>query len=147
MFKIRGHKTGRQLHLKEATRRLLCTIRSESGVACRIFSDHISNISDRNTRKSAKALDVVIRKDAGGSIINRTDEEAIELVKKFIRGEYEKQKLDRTKPLAIIMSIYAAVVEFGIDVHQGIQKLVGGSYPNHAFPLPESGKVMLDLVD
>ena len=135
------------MHLKEATRSLLCTIRSESGVACRIFSDNLSNISERNTSKSAKALDGVIRKDAGGSIIDRTDEEAIVLVKKFIRGEYEKQKLDRTKPLAISLSIDATVVAFVIEMHQGIHKLVGGSYPNHAFPLPESGEVMLDLVD
>ena len=123
MFKIGVHKTGRKLHLKEATRILLCTIRSESSVACRRFSDNLSNISERNMRKIAKSLDGVIRTDAGGSIIDRTDEEAIVLVKKFIRGEYEKQKLDRTKPLAISLSIDATVVAFGIEVHQGIQKL------------------------
>ena len=89
----------------------------------------------------------MIRKDAGGSIIDRTDEEAIVLVRKFIRGEYEKQKLDRTKPLAISLSIDATVVAFGIKVYQGIQKLFGGSYPNHALPLPESGEKMLDLID
>ena len=71
-------------------------------------------------RKSAKSLDVVIRKDAGGSITDRTDKEAIVLVKKFIRGEHEKQKLYRTKPLAIILSIDATVAAFGIKVHQGI---------------------------
>ena len=54
MFKMRCHKIGRKLHLKEATRSLLCTIRSESGVACRIFSDNLINISERNMRKSIK---------------------------------------------------------------------------------------------
>ena len=39
------------------------------------------------------------------------------------------------------------MVTFGIKVHQGIQKLVGGSYPNHALPLPESGEEILDLND
>ena len=146
-FKIRGHKTGRQLHLKEATRSLLCTLRSESGVACRIFSDNLSNISERNMRKSAKYLDGVIRKDAGGSIIDRTYEEATMLVKKFIRVENEKQKLDRTKPLEISMSIDATVVAFCIEVHQGIHKLVGGSYPKHALPLPESGEDTMDMID
>ena len=68
------------------------------------------------------------------------------LVKKLIRGEYEKQKIYRTKPLAISLSIDATVVAFGIEVHQGIQKLVGGSYPNHSLPLIESGEEMLDLI-
>ena len=110
VFKMRGRKTGRKLHLKEATKSLLCTIRSESGVTCRRFSDNLSNISERNMRKSAKALDGVIRKDAGGSIIDRTDEEAIVLVSKFIRGEYKNQKLDRTKHIEISLSIDATVV-------------------------------------
>ena len=88
---MRGHKTGRKLHLKEVTRSLLCTIRYESGVACRRFSDNLSNISERNMRKSAKYLDGVIRKDAGGSIIGRTDKESILLAKNFRRGEYEKK--------------------------------------------------------
>ena len=141
---MRGHKTGRKLHLKEATRSLLCTIRSDSGVTCRRFSDNLSNITERKMRKSAKAIDGVIRKDAGESIIDRTDEEAIVLVKKFIRVEYEIQKLDRTKTLVISLFIDATVVAFGIEVHQGIQKLIRGSYPNHALPFPESGEEMLD---
>ena len=91
VFKMRGHKTGRKLHLKEVTRSLLCTISTESGVACRRFSDNLSNISERNMRKSAKYLDGVIRKDAGGSIIGRTDKESILLAKNFRRGEYEKK--------------------------------------------------------
>ena len=71
-------------------------------------------------RKSAKSLDGVIIKDASGSIIDKTYEGAIVLVKKLIRGEYEKQKIYRTKPLAISLSIDAIVVAFGIEVHQGI---------------------------
>ena len=39
------------------------------------------------------------------------------------------------------------MVEFCIEVHQVIQKLVCGSYPNYALPLPEYGEEMLDMID
>ena len=147
IHKMKGHRAGAKLHLKEATRSLLCTIRSESSVACRRLSENLNNISERNMRKHASALDGVIRAGTGGSIIDRTDEEAIELVKKFVRGEYEKQKLDHAKPLAISLSTDATNVAFGMEVHQATQKLVGGSFPNHAIPLPERGDDLLNLID
>ena len=68
-------------------------------------------------------------------------------MKKFLRVEYENQKIHRTKPLPISLSIYATVVAFGIEVYQGIQKLVCGFYPNHALSLPESVEEILDMID
>ena len=68
-------------------------------------------------------------------------------MREYIIAHYKKYDKDKRDHVSVSLSIDATKVAPLISIHNPTQKIVGGSFPNHAIDVPDTDAEMVELIE